>query len=223
MSQDNVRVLSWSELSEPRNVYPKGINVALADYLDTCEGIEAKTASIDDPEQGLSDEVVASTDVLIWFGHVRHGDVTEQNVAKVVRRVREEGMGFLPLHSSHFSKPLKALTGTSCAWRCYVEDGKSAWIRVVKEDHPIASGVSNFVIPQEEWYGEPFDIPQPDEVVLGGTYCDFQEVARDGVTWTMGKGRVFYFRPGHETFPIYYMQPVRKIIENAVRWLARKT
>ena len=223
MSDEKIRVLAWSELSEPAHVYPSGINGALASYLNTCEGITARTASLDDPQQGLADNALADTDVLIWFGHVRHEQVSDENVRKIVSRVREQRMGFLPLHSSHFSKALRTLTGTSGAWRCYIEDGKPAWIRVVKPEHPIASDVPNFVIPHEEWYGEPYDVPEPEDVIFLGTYDDFREVARDGITWTIGGGRVFYFRPGHETYPIYYMQEVRKIIENAVRWLARRT
>jgi len=110
--------------------------------------------------------------------------------------------------------------GTSCAWRTYVEDGKSARIRVCDPDHPIAKGVSDFTIPKEEWYGEPYEVPEPEAVILEGIYNDGKEVARDALVWTVGKGRVFYFRPGHETYPIYFMDEVRRILENGVRWLS---
>jgi trehalose utilization protein len=199
--QNPIRVLAWSEVSEPKYAYPRGIHTAIAEYLDVCEGITAKTANLDDPNQGVSDETVE----------------------RIVRHVRERGMGFLGLHSTHFARPYKALMGTSCAWRCYIEDGKSGHIRVVTPDHPIAAGVQDFVIPHEEWYGEPYDVPEPEAVILEGHYVDGQEIVRDGLVWTVGPGRVFYFRPGHETFPIYYMAPVRKILENAVRWLAGRT
>lgn len=221
-SNQAVRVLAWSEFTEPKDVYPKGIHGALADFLNTQEGVTAQTACIDDPDQGVPENVLANTDVLIWFGHVRHGDVSDETVARVVRHVKERGMGFLPLHSSHFARPLQALTGTSCAWRTYVEDGKSAYIKVMMPHHPIAEGVSDFVIPKEEWYGEPFDIPVPDAVVFAGLYNDGRELARDGICFNIGNGRVFYFRPGHETFPIYNMPEVQRIIRNAVMWLAKR-
>ena len=219
---DKIRVLAWSEVTEPKYAYPNGIHGALAEYLDVCEGITAKTASIDDTAQGVSEEALNETDVLIWFGHARHGDVTDETVNRIVRYVKERGMGFLALHSSHFARPYKALMGTNCGWRAYVEDGKSGDIKVVNPDHPIAKDVSDFTIPCEEWYGEPFEVPEPEAVIIEGTYKDGEEVARDLLVWTVGKGRVVYFRPGHETFPIYYIAEVRKLIENSVRWLAKK-
>ncbi|MBM3241052.1 trehalose utilization protein ThuA [Candidatus Poribacteria bacterium] len=219
---DKIRVLAWSEVTEPKYAYPNGIHGALAEYLNVCEGITAKTASINGPDQGVSEDALNETDVLIWFGHVRHGNITDETVNRIVRHVKERGMGFLALHSSHFARPYKALMGTNCGWRAYVEDGKSGHIKVVKKDHPIAKGVSDFTIPREEWYGEPFEVPEPEAVIIKGTYKDGEEVARDLLVWTVGKGRVAYFRPGHETFPIYYMAEVRKLIENSVRWLAKK-
>ena len=222
MPKDAVRVLAWSEMSEPANVYPKGINGALADHLNTCNGITAKTAQLGDPEQGVSEAALAETDVVMWFGHVKHGDVTDETVARVVKAVKDRGVGYLALHSSHFAKPLKALLGTACSFRAYVHDGKPARILVAAPDHPIAKGVEDFVIPNEEWYGEPFEVPTPEAIVIAGVYNDDTELTRDGLLWTVGKGRVFYFRPGHETYPIYNMPPVRRIIENAVRFLAPK-
>jgi trehalose utilization protein len=219
---DRIRVLAWSELTEPKQVYPNGISGALAEHLGSRPDIDARTASIDDPDQGVSDAVLAQTDVLLWFGHVKHKQVTQESVDRVVRHVKERGMGFLPLHSSHYSKPLKQLTGTSGSWRDYVENGKPARILVADPAHPIARGLEDFTIPAEEWYGEPYDVPTPEAVVLVGLYDDGREVARDGITWTIGSGRVFYFRPGHETYPIYFMDEVRRIIENGVRWCARR-
>lgn len=223
MASDPIRVLAWSEVSEPAAVYPKGIHGALADHLNTCSGIAAKTAQIGDPDQGLSDAALKQADVLMWFGHVRHGDVTDDSVAQVVKAVKERGMGYLALHSSHFAKPLKALLGTTCAWRTYVENGKPGYILVTAPGHPIAEGLDAFTIPAEEWYGEPYDVPTPEAIVLAGVYNDETELARDGLAWSVGKGRVFYFRPGHETYPIFYMPQVRRIMENAVRWLARRS
>jgi len=222
MEKNPIRVLAWSELTEPKYAYPKGINGAIAEYLNVFDDISAKTAFLDDPEQGVSENTLKETDVLIWFGHVRHGDVKSESVDRIVRHVKERGMGFLGLHSTHFAQPYKALMGTSCAWRTYVEDGNSGYIKVVSPSHPIAVGVTDFVIPREEWYGEPYEVPEPEAVIFEGHYVDGKEIARDGLVWTVGKGRVFYFRPGHETFPIYYMAEVRKIMLNAVRWLAKK-
>ena len=195
---DKIRVLAWSELSEPKDVYPNGISGALAAHLRGLPDIEVRTASLNDTEQGVSDAALAQTDVLIWFGHVKHGQV------------------------AHYSKPLKQLTGTSGSWRTYVENGKPARLIVVDPSHPIVQGIEDFTIPKEEWYGEPYDVPTPEAVVLVGLYDEGREVARDGIAWTIGSGRVFYFRPGHETYPIYFMPPVRRIIENGVRWCARR-
>jgi trehalose utilization protein len=221
MAQGTIRVLSWSEMTEPTSVYPQGINGALAQHLNTCGGIVAHTAQIGDPDQGVSAMALAETDVLLWFGHKRHGEVTDDTVARVVEAVKGRGMGYLALHSSHFAKPLKALLGTTCAWRTYVADGKPGRILIAAPDHPIAQGVDDFVIPNEEWYGEPYDVPTPEAIIVAGVYNDGTELARDGLVWTVGKGRVMYFRPGHETYPIFYMPPVRKLMENAVRWLGR--
>ena len=218
----SIRVIAWSERSEPEGVYPQGINGALAEHLNTRPGIEAVVASLGEPDQGVSEEALAAAEVLMWFGHVRHGEVSGETVERVCRHVRERGLGYLALHSSHFALPLKALLGTSCAWRAYVEDGKPGHIRVVSPTHPIAAGVEDFTIPKEEWYGEPFEAPEPEAVILEGTYSDGVEVARDALVWTIGEGRVLYFRPGHETYPIYQMGEVQRIIENGVRWLARR-
>lgn len=220
---DPIRVLAWSEFTEPKYAYPNGIHGALAEYLNVYEDITATTASLDDPEQGVTEDALSQTDVLMWFGHMRHGEVSSESVDKITRHVRERGMGFLGLHSTHFALPYKALMGTSCAWRDYVEDGKAGHIKVVEPSHPIAEGVSDFTVPRAEWYGEPYDVPEPEAVILEGTYADGEEVARDALVWTVDNGRVFYLRVGHETYPIYYMTEVRKLILNGVRWLARRT
>lgn len=222
MAVSPIRVLAWSEQTEPRSVYPSGISGTLADHLNTCQGIAACTAGLEDPEQGISEQVLSETDVLIWFGHAHHHQITDQTVARVVKHVKERGMGYLALHSSHFARPLQALLGATCAWRTYVEDGKPARILVAAPDHPIAQGAEDFVIPTEEWYGEPYDVPTPEAIILAGVYNDATELARDALVWTVGLGRVFYFRPGHETYPIFFMPEVRRVIENGVRWLARK-
>jgi len=218
----SIRVLAWSEWSEPKKVYPKGIHGEIADYLNTASGITARTAQLSDPEQGLSEAALAECDVLVWFGHVNHNDVSDESVQRIVRRVREEAMGFVPLHSSHMSRPLAALTGRSgriAAWR---EEGEWQRIEVRDPYHPVALGVAEFVVPHDEMYSEPFDISEPDSVVF---YSHFQggEEFRSGCAWTFGKGKVFYFQPGHETYPVFQQAEIRKVIANAVKWCGSRT
>jgi trehalose utilization protein len=161
--------------------------------------------------------------VLIWWGHKRHGDVKDELVTKIVARVKEEGMGFIGTHSAHFSKALKRLLGTPCSWREYKADGTSADIIVKEPNHPICKGVKNFKLPAIERYGEPFRVPPPESVPLDGLYHKpdgTTEPARMGLCWTVGKGKVFYFTPGHETYNDYFRPEVRQIFVNAVQWAA---
>ncbi|HEY3282316.1 MAG TPA: ThuA domain-containing protein [Armatimonadota bacterium] len=221
-SKSPVRVLVWSELTEPKSVYPNGLHAAIADYLNKQKGITARIATLTDPDQGVAESVLAETDVLIWYGHQRHGDVKNENVQRIVRRVRDNGLGFFALHSSHFSKALRALTGTECSWGAYVDDGKPVKVKVMMPEHPIAKGVKDFTVPKDEFYAEPFAIPKPDAVVLASLNEDDSEIVRDGICFTIGAGRVFYLRIGHEGYPIYFMPPVQKVIGNACRWLAKR-
>jgi len=214
-----VRVLVWSEFSEPKEVYPTGIHGALADYLRTIPRLEVKVAQISDPEQGVGEGALKNTEVLFWWGHARHDEVSEAAAARIVRRVRQEGMGFVALHSAHFSKPFIALMGTECSLGGWREDGKPEYIRVVAPDHPIAKGIADFVVPQEEMYNEPFAVPPP-EVLLLESRWESGEYFRSGCCWTCGKGRVFYFRPGHETFPVMFQPEVRRVLRNAAFWAA---
>jgi trehalose utilization protein len=214
-------VLVWSEGTAPKEVFPKDINGAVAEGLANLPGYTVKTASIDDPEQGISQAALDETDVLIWWGHVKHGRVSNEGVQRIVARVREGGMGVIFLHSAHFAKPLKAVLGASGAWSAYVNDRSAHRITVADPKHPIAQGVRDFVIPKEERYEEPFVVPAPEAVVFDGYYESTKTKARQGLCWTIGKGRVFYFRPGHEEFPIFFMPEVRRIMRNAVLWCAR--
>jgi trehalose utilization protein len=222
------RVLVWSEGTasvdaESKKVYPKDINTAVAEGLKDLEGWEISTASLTDPDQGVSDEVLKKTDVLIWWGHKKHGDVKDALVNKIVARVKEESMGFISLHSSHFAKPYKKLMGTPCSWAEYVADGTSVKISVKEPNHPIAKGVKDFSLPKIERYGEPFRVPKPEAVPFEGVYTKPNgETApgRMGLCWTVGKGRVFYFCPGHETYDDFYRPEVRLIMRNAVQWAA---
>ena len=186
----------------------------IADFL-RCEDIEVRTATLDEPECGLSLEVLRNTDVLIWWGHAKHNDVPDEVVARVCEEVRN-GMGFIALHSAHKSKPFMSLMGTRCnlIWRN--DERERIW--VANPSHPIAQGLDRyFELPNVEMYGEPFTIPEPDEVVFLGWYRG-GEVFRSGCTFRRENGRIFYFQPGHETYPIYHDENVQKVIRNAVRW-----
>jgi trehalose utilization protein len=217
------RVLVWSEGTAPKNVYPKDINAAVAEGLRPLKDWEVVAASLSDPDQGVSEESLNKTDVLIWWGHVRHGDVKDELVARIVRRVKEDGMGFIALHSSHFSKALKRLLGTRCGFSEYVCDGSSVKVIVKEKDHPIARGIKDFTLDKTERYSEPFQVPKPEAVVFDGVYQrpdGSTEESRQGLVWTVGKGKVFYFQPGHETYPHFFDKSVRQILCNAVEWAA---
>jgi trehalose utilization protein len=218
------RVTVWNEYrqekSDPpvRAIYPDGIHAAIGDGLRDA-GFDVTSATFDEPEHGLTDAVLASTDVLTWWGHVAHAEVDDAVVDRVQRRVLD-GMGLIVLHAGHHSKIFRRLMGTSCdlKWR---EAGERERIWVIDPAHPIADGLGeSFVIEQEEMYGERFDIPAPDELVLI-SWFQGGEVFRSGCCFHRGRGRIFYFRPGHETHPTYFNPDVRRVIANAVQWAAQ--
>lgn len=219
-----IRITVWNEYRHEKinervaKIYPKGIHHAIADFLKKDERFEVKTAVLDDPENGLSEETLNSTDVLIWWGHKAHDEVLDEVVARVQKRV-QEGMGFIALHSSHMSKPFRLLMGTTCTlkWR---KAGEKERLWNTAPTHPIVKGIGEyFELEHTEMYGEYFDIPKPDDVVFLSWFAG-GEVFRSGCTWTRGNGRIFYFKPGHETFPIYYDETIQKVICNAVEWCA---
>lgn len=219
---EKIQVTVWNEnkhekINETvRALYPEGIHGAIAKALNGEEGIEARTATLEQPEHGLTEEVLRKTDVLIWWGHMAHDEVDDAIVERVRQRVLQ-GMGLIVLHSGHFSKIFKKLMGTSCdlKWR---EAGEKERLWVVKPNHPITQGIGQYIeIEHEEMYGEFFDIPEPDEVLFV-SWFQGGEVFRSGVTFTRGLGRIFYFRPGHETYPTYAHPQVLRVIGNAVRW-----
>ena len=180
--------------------------------------LEVRTATLDEPDHGLGGDVLDTTDVLVWWGHLAHDDVSDATVERVKARVLE-GMGFVALHSAHFSKPFKALMGTTCdlKWR-EANDRERLW--VVAPGHPIAAGIGERItLESEEMYGEHFDIPQPDELVFVSWFSG-GEVFRSGACWRRGAGRVFYFRPGHETYPTYHNPQIQRVIVNGVNWAA---
>ncbi len=222
--EKQIRVTVWNEgrhekkSPEIAKLYPKGLHGAIADYLQTLPGMSVRTATLDEPEHGLTNEVLAETDVLTWWGHMAHGDVQDAIVDRVQQRVLD-GMGLIVLHSGHFSKIFKRLMGTTCnlRWR---EIGEKERIWVVETGHPIAAGLPPyFEIPHTEMYGERFDIPQPDSTVFISWFAG-GNVFRSGCCFHRGSGKIFYFRPGHETLPIFYQAEVLKVIGNAVRWAA---
>jgi len=221
-----IKVTVWNEFRHEKihdavkKAYPDGIHAALAAHLGAQEGIEARTATLDEPEHGLTEEVLADTDVLTWWGHMAHGDVRDDVVDRVQRRIIE-GMGLVMLHSGHMSKIFRRMMGTSCLlkWR---EAGEKERLWIVDPSHPITRGLGEYIeLPHTEMYGEHFDIPQPDEPVFISWFPG-GEVFRSGNVWRRGRGKIFYFRPGHETFPLYYNPEVLKVIENGVRYVAFK-
>ena len=208
------------ELAEEkiRKVYPDGIHGAIAAQLSAQPDFEIRTATMDMPEHGLTDEVLDNTDVLIWWSHKKNGEVSDEIAQKVKNRVLD-GMGFIPLHSAHLCKPFTLLMGTVCRskWR---ENDEKERIWVIEPSHPIAEGLPEYIeLPQEETYGERFEIPAPDEIVFMSWFSG-GEVFRSGCCWKRGLGKVFYFRPGHEEYPTYYREDITKILTNAVRWAA---
>lgn len=198
-------------------VHPNGIHNTLKDLVDEMDGVTVITATPQQEEFGLTDEVLDNTDVLLWWSHVGHAAVPDELVAKIHHRVLA-GMGLLLLHSSHYSKLLKQILGTSgdLRWR----DDTYERMFCVNPAHPIAKGVpEHFELGREECYAECFDIPKPDDVIFL-SWFDIGEVFRSGCTWTRGNGKIFYFQPGHETNRSYYHPIVRQIIKNGVAWLA---
>ncbi|MFZ4775218.1 MAG: ThuA domain-containing protein [Terrimicrobiaceae bacterium] len=220
------QVVVWGEFRhEKKNpkvaaLYPDGMHETIAAFLRNDSSLDVTTAWLDQEEHGLGGDRLDKTDVLVWWGHMAHGDVSDEIVAQVRRRVLE-GMGLIVLHSGHYAKIFKALMGTTCSlkWR---ESTDKERIWNIAPHHPITQGIGDyFEIPAEEMYGEPFGIPDPDELIFISWFTG-GEVFRSGATWQRGNGRVFYFRPGHETYPTYHQAEVQKVIANAVLW-ARPT
>jgi len=218
-----MRVTVWNEFRHEKKspaiaeIYPEGIHGAIANYLRG-QGHEVGTATLDEPEHGLTEEVLAKTDVLTWWGHQAHNEVQNEIVDRVQQRVLD-GMGLIVLHSGHVSKLFKRLMGTTCElkWR---EVGEKERVWVLEPGHPIADGLGEyFEVPHAEMYGERFDIPAPDTLVFV-SWFQGGEVFRSGCCFQRGQGKIFYFRPGHETFPIYHQPEVQRVIGNAVKWAA---
>jgi len=216
-------VVVWSEGTAPKKVYPNDINAAIAEGLKELQGWEVVVANLSDPDQGLPSSLLNRADVLIWWGHQRHDQVKDELVDRIIKRVKEEGMGFISLHSSHFAKPNKKLMGTPCSWGAYVGDSLTLKVSVKSPDHPIAKDVKEFTIEHNERYSDPYAVPKPAAVVFEGvaTLKDGKtDPSQQGLTWEIGKGKMFYFQPGHETNPVFFDPNIRKIMANAVQWAA---
>ncbi len=216
-----LNVTVWNEnrheQSNPKvkEIYPDGIHGTIAGFIKD-ENIKVTTATLDEAEHGLTDAVLDQTDVLIWWGHMAHDEVEDTIVEKVKQRVHE-GMGLIVLHSGHFSKIFKVLMGTTCdlKWR-EADEKERLW--VVDPSHPITAGIGEFIeLEKEEMYGEHFDIPAPDQLIFL-SWFEGGEVFRSGCTYQRGNGKIFYFRPGHETYPTYYNKEIQQVIKNAVQW-----
>ena len=215
------RILIWNEYQHEKSnpavaeIYPHGIHEALAIPL-RAGGHEVRTATLDEPEHGLCEDALDWAQVVIWWGHKAHDEVDDHIVERVHERVIN-GTGLIVLHSGHFSKLFKRLMGTSCDLKWRVADERERlWI--VDPAHPIAAGLpETFAIEREEMYGEHFDIPAPDELIML-SWFQGGEVFRSACCWHRGQGRIFYFRPGHETYPTYHNELVQKVIANAVSW-----
>ena len=215
------RVTIWNEFRHEKihntvkEIYPDGIHNVIADLFDPAR-FTTKTATLDEPEHGLTDAVLAETDVLIWWGHMAHQEVEDEIVERVKQRVLG-GMGLIVLHSGHHSKIFKTLMGTSCSLR-WREANENERIWVVDPSHPIAADLGPYIdIPAAEMYGEHFDIPTPDALVFISWFKG-GNVFRSGCCYHRGHGKIFYFRPGHETLPIYFQPEVRQVIANAATW-----
>ena len=219
-----IRVLVWNEYQHEKTsdtvkaVYRDGIHKAIAEFLGKEEDIVVTTATLDDENCGITKEILDKTDVIIWWGHIAHQKVPD-DVAALVRDAVWSGMGAIFLHSAHHSKPFKFLMGTPCSltWR---ESGDSEVLWVIDPSHPITRDIDRyFCLEHEETYGEPFSIPEPDKLLLIGNYSG-GEVFRSGCLYQRGNGKVFYFQPGHETFPTFRVPEVQSVIRNAVRFVA---
>jgi trehalose utilization protein len=218
-----INVTVWNEFRHEKDnpvvagIYPDAIHGAIAKGIEG-RGFTVRTATLDEPEHGLTQEVLDSTDVLIWWGHRAHKEVSDEIVDRVQQRVLD-GMGLVVLHSGHHSKIFKRMMGTTAnlKWR-EANDKERLW--VVAPGHPIVEGVGEYIeIEEEEMYGEHFDIPQPDELVFVSWFTG-GEIFRSGCCYFRGRGKIFYFRPGHETYPTYHNQEVLHVIGNGVAWAA---
>jgi len=219
-----MKITVWNEFVHEREservkaIYPEGMHACIASFLREAGFDNVGTATLDMPEAGLTDAVLAETDVLLWWGHVRHNKVPDEVVEKVYKRVME-GMGLIVLHSGHASKIFRKLCGTDSSGLKWRESGDKEILWVIDPSHPITQGIDDKIILEaEETYGEHFLIPAPDETIFISWFSG-GEVFRSGCTFRRGRGKIFYFQPGHESFPTYHNKEIQKVIINAVNWV----
>lgn len=216
-----IRVTFWHEFRHEKTkpaamaLYPDGLHAYLKSVLE-CDDIEITLAALDDPNQGITDELLENTDVLMWWGHAYHNEVDDELVEKIRQRVYA-GMGFLPLHSAHHSKPFQRIIG--CTGNLRWGRNQKAIIWNLAPWHPIAQGVPMSFQLTEELYSEPFYIPKPDEIIFG-TWFEDGNLFRGGLTFRRGLGKIFYFHTGHETVDSLKNENVHRIIKNAIYWCA---
>jgi trehalose utilization protein len=216
-----VRVRIWCEGTAPKSVYPDDVDGVLADQLSRIAGYKVTRARLSEPDAGLSDAALDSTDVLMWWGHFRHDDVPDERATAVVKRVREGRLGFVALYASCGSKPFRQMMSMPCEPGGWREDGRPEFVSVKAPEHPIARGISAFTILKTDMFSEPFAVPQPETVVFVSSW-EKGETLRSGLTWTIGKGRVAYLRTGPEGYPVLFHPSIRQAIANAVSWAARR-
>jgi trehalose utilization protein len=220
---NSLRITVWGEnvhehrSSKVKEIYPQGMHAAIARGIaGLLPSAEVTTATLQEPEHGLTAQRLAETDVLTWWGHLAHEQVADEVVRRVQARVLE-GMGLIVLHSGHYSKVFRQLMGTTCSltWR-EADERERLW--VCNPGHPIARGLGRyFELPREEMYGEPFAIPAPEEQVFV-SWFEGGDVFRSGCCWRRGNGSIFYFRPGHEAYPTFHDPNVLRVIANAAEW-----
>ncbi|GHV24244.1 trehalose utilization protein ThuA [Spirochaetia bacterium] len=203
-----------------RAIYPEGIHGAIKSFLEKDSAIgKIRCATLADHRETLSKEALDDTDVLVWWGHMKHHEVDDEAVGRVIRRVLD-GMGFIALHSGHASKPFQRLLGTDTYLLRWREAGEKVRLWNIAKNHPITQGLSEtFTVPHDETYGEPFGIPDPDQLIFL-SWFQGGEAFRSGCTWRRGEGKIFYLQNGHETFPVYHQKEIQLVITNAVKWAA---
>lgn len=214
-----VRVRIWCEGTAPKAIYPTDVDGAIGEDFRRRKELTVSQARLGEPDAGLSDAALDATDTLIWWGRLKHDDLPDSRAKAIVERVKAGKLGFVALHGSYASKPFRALFGPTCAPKAWREDGQPEYVQIKAPDHPIARGVAAFTIPKTAMFSEPFSVPEPETVVLVSSW-DGGETFRSGLTWTVGKGRVAYFRPGHDGFPVLFHPTVRQVIANAALWTA---
>lgn len=272
-----IHVLVWDEQQpEQKQAYgDKFLGETIAAHLSTLPGLTVTSVALSSDEQGLDEQTLDRTDVLIMWAHKRSRDLDDARVERVVSRVQAGRLGLVALHSAHWTKPFvrlmqeraksdalgqipaaeratahwtyldtnplyqgvkpdtplsPALEKTDDGWRltlprcvfpAWRADGAPSHMTTLLPSHPLARTLpATWDVPQTEMYGGTFHVPKPDAVVFSESWDKGETFAYSGATWTVGKGTVVYFRPGHETFPVYTLPQPLQVVENAVRWIA---